>query len=183
MGPRLRLGPWWRRRRAGLSMSRKGSLTFFVGVVAIGCFIAASSIFYRAHVDSIVTLRIDGRVIDASRRPIADAAVYFMDLGFDDVSGRRGARLVGFSRGDGEIHLKYSYKYGYSYFLVRPKLRGTFKILTRAPGAVEISREFRLAELAKIGKAYQVSLYVTLPQRPSPLSTKEGPHWSHRPYD
>ena len=82
------------------------------------------------HVDSITTFAIEGRVFDkASKFPLENVRVYFIDTGYDTLRSKKAHRLeIGQSAANGNIRIRFNYLWGRKASIFHSGPKKTFAI-------------------------------------------------------
>ena len=111
-------------------------------------------------VNSITTFAIEGCVYDmASKVPLEQVIVYFVDTGYDDQRSKKDHRLpIGISDENGEIKARLNYFWGYddAFFLLKPKK--TFDIVLSKAFYEPVSLHFTESQLKGDKYMYFVEL-------------------------
>ena len=120
-------------------------------------------LMYR-HVDRAADFAFDGTVKTAAGSPVADADIVFIDTGFDgSAASRHIERIVGRTGPDGRLAARLSYRYGFSYVLVRPSPKQTFRLVVRKSGMADVSREYQASDLPVEEGAFVLRFEMVVP--------------------
>ncbi len=126
---------------------------FLVTLLLISC----------ANYDYVASFTVSGRIIDqATRLPVKDTRVDFVDTGFDFVRSKEHfAKNVGTTDKEGRLYAKFDYSWGNQGILwMKPSSKQTFDISVERTGYHKKVLSFKAKELEEQPGGWKVNLGV-----------------------